>query len=235
MHMIDIKRKENLLRSMERLEAYQEIQNQMGRMIAAFNFREAEKVLGYFALEMEDVSLEVADEGVFEGPEAVETIIRETVGKAPQKGEMIDIQLTTPIVEVAQDLQSARALWWCPGAASFVQTGDLPEEKASQAQNDPQAVWLWGDIAVDFVNTEEGWKIHHLHYFRVIKCSYEKGWVEDTSMINRPNTAMHPLSKPTTFHNPYSPLSIRYGLPAAPYPYESDDGENWMLRNDKTK
>ena len=77
--------------------------------------------------------------------------------------------------------------------------------------------------------------IRHLHYFRVIKCAYEKGWTEDTSMINRPNTAMHPLSKPTTYHNPYSPLAIRYGIPAAPYPYETDRGENWMLRSDKTR
>ena len=222
--MIDQKRKENLLRSLEKLEAYQEIQNQMGRMTAAFNFREAEKVLSYFALNKEDVSLEVADEGVFRGPEAVAAIIRESVGKAPKAGEMIDIQLTTPIIEVAADGQSARALWWCPGAGSLAEEG-----------KDPRAIWLWGDVAADFVKCEDGWKIRHLHYFRVIKCAYEKGWVEDTSMINRPNTAMHPLSEPTTWHNPYSPLAIRYGIPAAPYPYETDDGEQWMLRSDKTK
>lgn len=221
--MIDSARKERLLLSLERLEAYQEIQNQMGRMIAAFNFREADKVKSYFALELEDVSLEVADEGVFEGAEAVSAIISETVGKAPKAGEMIDIQLTTPIIEVAGDGQSARAVWWCPGAASLV------------AENEkPRAIWLWGDIAADFVKLEGTWKIRHLHYFRVIKCAYEKGWVEDTSMINRPNTAMHPLSKPSTFHNPYSPLAVRCGIPAAPYPYDADRGEQWMLRTDKT-
>lgn len=222
--MIELKRREKLLRTLEKLEAYQEIQNQMGRMIVAFNFREAQEVLSFFATEREDVSLEVADEGVFRGPEAVKTIISETVGKAPRPGEMTDIQLTTPIIEVSGDGQSARALWWCPGAGSVIREGE-----------DPQAIWLWGDVAVDFVKCEDTWKILHLHYFRVIKCAYEKGWVEDTSMINRPNTAMHPLSEPTTFHNPYSPLSIRYGIPAAPYPYETDDGENWMLRSDKTR
>ena len=222
--MISQERKEALFRSIKRLEAYQEIQNQMGRMIAAFNFREAEKVLSYFALECPDVSLEVADEGVFEGAEAVETIIRETIGQAPKPGEMTDIQLTTPIIEVAGDGNSARALWWCPGAASLVEGGQ-----------DPRAIWLWGDIAVDFMKTQDGtWKIRHLHYFRVIKCAYEKGWTEDTSMINRPNTAMHPMSKPSTYHNPYSPLAVRYGIPAAPYPYDTDRGENWMLRSDKT-
>ena len=222
--MISKERKEKLLRGMKRLEAYQEIQNQMGRMIAAFDFREAEKVLSYFALDLPDVSLEVADEGVFEGKEAVEAIIRETVGKEPLPGEMTDIQLTTPIIEVAGDGESARAVWWCPGAGSLVEEG-----------KDPKAIWLWGDIAVDFVRCADGaWKIRHLHYFRVIKCNYDKGWTEDTSMINRPNTAMHPLSQPSTYHNPYSPLAVRYGIPAAPYPYDTDRGEKWMLRNDKT-
>lgn len=234
--MISQERKENLLRSLERLEAYQEIQNQMGRMIAAFNFREAENVLSFFALDCPDVSLEVADEGVFEGAEAVSTIVRETVGAPLKPGEMTDIQLTTPIIEVAEDGQSARAVWWCPGAGSIVEERPTAASAGSPTApaQDPRAVWLWGDIAVDFVRTGDCWKIRHLHYFRVIKCAYEKGWVEDTSMINRPNTAMHPLSKPTTWHNPYSPLAIRYGIPAAPYPYETDRGENWMLRSDKT-
>ena len=221
--MISRERKERLLRSLERLEAYQEIQNQMGRMIAAFNFRQADRVLSHFALQLPDVSLEVADEGVFEGGEAVSAIVSETVGSAPKAGEMIDIQLTTPIIEVAEDGQSARAVWWCPGAASLVESG-----------KDPRAVWLWGDVAVDFVKVGDDWKIRHLHYFRVIKCAYEKGWVEDTSMINRPNTAMHPLSKPTTYHDPYSPLAVRRGIPAPPYPYDTDRGEKWMLRTDKT-
>ena len=222
--MIETSRKRDLLLQMERLEAYQEIQNLMGRAVAAFNFREAEKLLAFFALNRPDVSVEVADEGLFEGAEPVSTIIKETVGAAPLKGEMIDIQLTTPVIEVAADGQSARAIWWCPGAASEVREGE-----------EPRALWLWGDIACDFVREDGSWKILHLHYFRVIKCSYEKGWVEDTSMVNRPNTAMHPLSKPSTYHAPYTPLSVRCGIPAPPYPYETLDSENWMLRTDKTK
>ena len=63
-------------------------------------------------------------------------------------------------------------------------------------------------VGADLIFRNE-WKIWHLHYFRFIRCDYEKGWVKDTSMINRLNTPMHPLSKPTTYHNPYSPLSIR--------------------------
>lgn len=223
--MITEARKENLLNAVKRLEAYQEIQNEMGRTVAAFNFRQADRVLAHFALDKEDVSLEYADEGVFEGKEAVTTIVNEVVGKEPLPGEMLDIQLTTPMIEVASDLKTAKAVWWCPGGGAI-----------THEDSDPEAIWAWGMIGADFVCEDGEWKIWHFHYFRYIKCSYDKGWVEDTSMINRLNTAVHPLAKPTTYHNPYSPLSIREAIPACPRPYETHEGTPaWMLEKDKTK
>ena len=224
--MITPERKKALLLKINKLDAYTEIQNTMGRMIAAVNFRQKDEVLKYFALEMQDVSLEYADEGVFEGKEAVEAGIEYLLGKEIKPGEMIDLQLTTPIIEVADDCMSARAVWWSPGAASVLREG-----------KDPQALWVWGDFAVDFTYINEEWKIHRLHYFTVIKCDYHQGWVDDSSLINRPNRAMHPLAKPTTYHNPYHAKAVRYGIPAAPYPYETDREEDryWMLRNGKTR
>ena len=221
---ISQEKKENLKNAIRRLQAYQEIQNNMGRCLAAFNFRQADKVLNYFALEQEDVWLEFADEGVFKGPNAVETIIKEVVGAEAKPGEMLDLQLTTPIVEVAKDLQTAKAVWMSPGG------GAIPME-----DGDPMAIWCWGMIAADFILENEEWKIWHLHYFRFIKCDYDKGWVKDTSMINRPNTPMHPLSSPSTYHSPYSPLSVREGIPAAPRPYETWADSSWMLERDKSK
>ena len=224
--MITEERKKQLLLRINKLDAYTEIQNTMGRMIAAVNFRQNDEVKQYFALEMEDVSLEAADEGVFAGKEAVEAGIDYLLGSEIKAGEMIDLQLTTPIIEVADDCMSARAVWWSPGAASVLREGQ-----------DPQAQWVWGDFAVDFIYTGDTWKIRHLHCFTVIRCDYHQGWVDDTSLINRPNTAMHPLAQPATYHNPYHPKAIRYGIPAAPYPYDTDREEDryWMLRNDKTR
>lgn len=208
--MISQERKEKLFTAMQKLEAYRLIQNEMGRAVAAFNFRQADKLLGYFAMDREDVSLEYADEGVFNGPEAVRAIIRDVVGKEPLPGEMLDMQLTTPIIEIADDVNTAKCVWWMPGA------GALPREG-----EDPMAIWAWGELAATFLKTEEGWKIWKLHYFRYMKCDYKKGWVEDTSMINRLNTPLHPMADTTTYHNPYAPHNIRVGLPCPPKPYES--------------
>ncbi len=222
--MIVEERKEALLRSMDRLEAYQQIQNQMGRAAAALNFHQEDVVLGLFALDLDDVSLEYADEGVFEGEDAVRAALHELLGGPQRPGEMIDLQLTTPMIEVAEDVRTAKCVWWCPGAGALVD------------DDGAHAIWAWGQVAADFVRGSDGaWKIWHLHYFRLIKCSYEEGWVEDLSMVNRPNVPMHPLSQPSTYHNPYTPLSIRDGIPCAPRPYGSytDADRHWELSRDK--
>lgn len=217
-------RRARLAASLNELHAYQDIQNEMGRVVIAFNYRQPDRILRRFALDLPDVSLEYADEGVFTGRKAVETIVNEVVGREAVAGEMFDLQLTTPVIEVAGDGESAQALWWCPGVAAAV-----------REDGEREALWLWGMLTADFVRTDEGWLIRHLHYFRYIKCSYDKGWVEDTSMIHRPNTPMHPLSTPSTYHNPYSPTSVRDGLPAAPRPYDTYTGPEWMLNLDKTR
>jgi len=217
-----LEQKQRVLEKFARIEAYHELQNLMGRTIVAINFRQPERVLEAFALDAPDVSFEYADEGRFVGAEAVRALVDQLIGAPAQPGEMRDYQLTTPIIEVAADGRSARGVWWMPGAGAI-----------HEGEGDPAAIWDWATIAVDFTRAGEEWKILRLHWFRFITCHYEKGWVEDTSLINRPNTPMHPLSRPTTYHNPYSPLSIRDGIPAAPRPYDSADGSDWMLSRDK--
>lgn len=219
--MINEERKTALLCAIEKLEAYQEIQNEMGRTVAALNFRQADRIFSHFS-SCEDIWLEFADEGVFSGRNAVKTILEEQFGGTGKPGEMLDLQLTTPMIEVAGDLQTAKAVWWCPGAGSLV--------KESGA---PQAVWVWGMVSVDFILEDNTWKIWHLHYFRLIKCDYLKGWVEDTSMIHRGNVPVHPLAEPVTYHNPYSPLCVREAIPPCPRAYETYTDAGWMLDKNK--
>ena len=128
------------------------------------------------------------------------------------------------MIEVADDINTAKALWWMPGIGAI-----------KDGNSEPKAIWAWGQLAVTFKIVNDSWKIWKLHYFRFIKCDYKKGWVEDTSMVNRLNVPMHPLSKPTTYHNPYTPLSIRDGLPCAPKAYKSysKNDEHWELDRNK--
>lgn len=216
----------SLYQRAKKIESYQKIQNLMGRAIIAYNFSKQEEFENYFALEQETVSIEVADEGLFEGKKAVKAMMDTLFLDRGIEGEMMDIHLTTPIIEVADDLKTAKATWLCPGAGSLVE---------KESNNDPQAIWVWGSLAVDFIFDDNEWKIWHLHYFQLIKCDYQKGWVDDLSMVNRLNTAYSEFAKQTTYHNPYTPLSIRDGKPNPPTSYTTWDEANrfWSLSTDQ--
>lgn len=217
-------RKAALVKAVKTVLACQEISNLMARFMTAMNYKQPEEVLACFALQQQDVSWEFADEGVFQGPDAVRQIIYETIGKPFQVGEMLEQHLNTPAIEVAGDLKTAKGFWRAPGF------GAIP-----QVQMLPVAIWNWDVLAADFIHDGATWKLWHGHSFRFVKARYHEGWVDDLRLINRPNIPVHPLAKPATYHNPYTPLSIREAIPAVPIPYETWTGSDWMLERDKSK
>jgi hypothetical protein len=54
--------------------------------------------------------------------------------------------LTTPIIEVADDLQSAKGVWYTPGMALSAGDGITP-----------QAYWIWERYGVDFIREDGKW------------------------------------------------------------------------------
>lgn len=220
--MISLERKQEFLAKLRRVTAYREIRNLMAQAAECFNAYDREGCRRFLALEEPDCWIEYADEGRFTGRKNVEYLLDFLLGAERVPGERTEVYLTTPVVEAAGDGKTARGVWWCP----------VPMTAAAE-DGQLQAIWAWGHIAVDFIRSGDTWKIWHLHYFRVFKCRYEDGWVDDLSMINRLNLPAHPGSQPTTYHNPYSPLSIRDGIPAAPRPYDSYTDAFWMTETRK--
>ena len=147
--------------------------------------------------------------------------------------QCVDAQRDAEHQRVPQRKQVAIHLVVLDGGESFA--NHLGAEEREQEEGDPMAIWAWGELAVDFIQEEGAWKIWHLHYFRYMKCDYKKGWVDDTSMINRPNIPLNPLADASTYHNPYSPSAIRDGIPCAPKPYQTytDADKNWELDRNK--
>lgn len=222
--MITEGRKLAFFQNLRRVSGYHEICNLAASAAEAFNDGDAERLKSFFAFGDPDLWIEFADEGRFPGDEAVEALLRILPNIAAPKVERAELFLTTPVIEIAGDGETAQGVWWCPVPMSIAGLdGTL------------QAIWAWGSIAADFLLMDTGWKIRHLHYFRVFKCRYEDGWVDDLSMINRLNLPAHPLSQPTTYHNPYSPLSIRDGIPAAPRPYAWYIDSSWMTETRKDR
>ena len=222
--MIALERKQAFLRKLERLSAFREIRNLMAEAAAAVNAHEGERLKNCFAMQDPDLWVEFADEGLFIGADAVEELLAFLLKGDLAKGNWTDLMLTTPIVELAGDGKTARGVWWCPVPMT------LRGEDGSE-----EALWAWGNIAADFLLCGDAWKIWHLHYFRLFKCRYEDGWVDDLSRINRLNLPAHPHSQPLTYHNPYSPLSVRDGIPPAPPRYDSYTDSAWMTETRKDR
>ena len=217
-------KRESIYLKMNKLKAYREIENLMGRCVFAFNYHQKAGVLSYLAMDEPDVSVELEVEGLYVGPEAVREYADWKIPAEIQPGELTDVHLSTPILEVAGDGETAKGLWLCPGEGAML-----------RGEQDPMAIWMWGTLAADFKLVDGEWKIWHVHYFRLMKCDYEKGWVKDTSLENKLNASMPRSARPTTYHNPYTPYTIRDCIPGIPHPYSSyeESDKDWMLHNNK--
>lgn len=61
--------------------------------------------------------------------------------------------LTTPIIQVAGDLKTAKAWWYTPGFQSNVMNGS------------GSAIWSYEKYGIDFINEDGEWKIWHFHVY----------------------------------------------------------------------
>jgi len=59
--------------------------------------------------------------------------------------------LTTPIIEVAEDGQTAKGMWYTPGMVGGV-------DRDGRLRNE----WLWEKYAVDFIKEDGQWKFWHI-------------------------------------------------------------------------
>ena len=211
---------------LERLQAYHDVANVM----AGYAINHCQKNLAhgvdYFALEMPDVSVEIANGGLLVGEKAVRALYEQVFYQDEYKGKYLKHYLATPAIEVAADGKTARGVWYSPGWESDRLNGSeeiLP-------------LISFGAYAADFIKTEKGWKIWHLHWFHTVKCRFDQGWVRPEAEKNpgKPRS-MHPSLKgltvlPPTYQFAYSLDAIQEAIPAAPLPYDTWDGDtDWPL------
>lgn len=96
------------------------------------------KTLSFFALDEPKVSVEVGDRGVYVGKAALETLFKQQFGSAALKGNLLFPFLTTPMIEIAKDGQSAKGVWRSPSVQSV-----MPKDGKGEAT----PIWLFGAYA----------------------------------------------------------------------------------------
>ena len=160
---------------LERLEWRRDIRNLMGRISADYSVREEGAIYDRYWSHREDICLGV-NEGWYVGPEAVagyyKALDEEIMlgAKCVQKdfpekladltdeelkgiGAISYIPVDSHILELADDGQTAKGIWYAKGELTEV------------TDEGPAAFWYFGRYGVDFVKEDGQWRIWHQQMF----------------------------------------------------------------------
>jgi hypothetical protein len=134
--------------------------------------------------------------------------------KYAQAGYMGIHMLTTPIIEVAGDRQTAKGMWYTPGYMTFF------DSKTGKWDT----LWMFEKYAIDFIREDGKWKIWHFGVFMDFSCAYNKSWVEVAEQArltnNPPFTPPAKPDMPSPGFNTYSTRGI-WQMPKPPVPYRT--------------
>ncbi|KAI9737411.1 MAG: hypothetical protein M1834_009565 [Cirrosporium novae-zelandiae] len=208
-----------LLRRIQHLEDIHAINNLMGRRAYLHSAGRHDREINELWSHGEDVVFEAEDMGAWTN---LSTIKRSYVNGNPfpntTKGLMIEHTLTTPVIEVAEDGQTAKGVWISPGHETFPISED----------NTPEAFWSWGRYAVDFRKESGAWKIWRLHVLTTFRTPYGQDWV--ASSLHRPEhlpkegepmESIGGPDRPVSFNQPYHPDNTPKYQPVPPDPYKT--------------
>lgn len=101
----------------------------------------------------DDIVLWFEQSGVFRGTRAIREGYGRKVSRESTKGFFTWHTITTPVVEVAADGETAKGIWYTPGIAGF-----FPDGKSNFN-------WMFEKYGVDFIREDGAWKIWHMHVY----------------------------------------------------------------------
>jgi hypothetical protein len=138
-----------------RLEAFRDICNVQGRYnhyLATGQL--ADKAHELFAMKTPGLKAEMADSGLWEGPEAVGKLFQHLGTKYNMLGALFVHALLTPVLEVNADATRARGMWNSLGMNTYVaNSGSL------------DAMWQLGKYDNTFVKEDGRWKILEFRWY----------------------------------------------------------------------
>ncbi len=170
----------------KRWEDQRTIKNLMGKLVNLTLLNREGEILSRFWSQREDLSLMLND-GAYVGRAAVggyyaacearnllvARLLRDRFpeqlgGRSDEEiygiGPFKVRPLSSPLIEVAGDGQTAKGLWTCQGAHNEV------------GPSGPVANWTWGYFAVDFILEDDDWKIWHLQYLNDVDAICGQSW-----------------------------------------------------------
>jgi RNA polymerase sigma factor (sigma-70 family) len=173
--------------------------------------------------EMGDVDFavfELSPERQLAGQQAM-AVFRAAVEELPAKCRQAFLlhrvqELTVaPIIVIAGDGRTAKASFDSPGI-----------ETLSGAGHKPDARWGWCKYGVDFIHTNHGWRIWHMHVYGILFSPFDKSWVDAPGFPSQPSATDvgGEWPKPTRAQSGvwiYTGEDIPPLLPRPPLPYRT--------------
>ena len=168
-----------------------------------------------------------------------ESVIRYHRDRPQPVGKLILHYTTTPVVEVAQDGQTAKGVWIMAGSESGLTDPEIAKEFPDMYS--PEEVqgkkvwahWVWCKYGVDFLRQDGEWKIWKFRSYELARAPFEENWISfgeknqhafDLDLMyfgddGKP-VFMPPADAPVpTAYHPYSPSARQVLEPVPPSPY----------------
>ena len=224
------KRIEALEFELERAKAYQECLNTIDKYTYYFNVGMFDEIVALWA-DRPDSSVEMAW-GTYSGTDGIKRCYLGHHGSINmgKNGSFYIHSFATPVLEVAADGKTARAVFFSPGV-----------ETPSPARNDGEleCLWCWIKYGVDFIKIDGKWYIWHLSTYGWFMCDYYKSWGEESfagpgderaRTMPREHAPDGPISHEDWI---YTPTGNTVLLPVPPLPYKTfkDVGYNLCCPN----
>lgn len=99
-------------------------------------------------------------------------------------GKLVFHYVTTPVIEVAADGQTAKGLWIVNGLESGLtdpeHAKNMPAWMFEKQEVNGKKVWMHNvylKYGVDFIRQDGEWKIWHFHCFEIARAPYSMGWI----------------------------------------------------------
>ncbi len=197
-----------------RIESEIAVTNLASELVLRIKGGEYEKAYACFALNTPGVSAEISGLGVYEGAEALKSYFVDYLS-ALSGGEgcfKMD-HLTTPVLEVAADNNSARGMWHSVGMEAYSRP-DL-----NDGNPEPISIWAFDTWCMEFVKDEGAWKIWKLYVLENIATTYEQSWSEILSDPIPADPAAPKATRPSQRHDPFTAERGPRLMAEPPVPY----------------
>jgi hypothetical protein len=211
-----------------------QVENLFSRYMALHNaFRDPEIVPLWVSRGTADVRAQYSNNGVYTDWDKVMAYHAQRPHPA---GKLIVHYVTSPIIEVAEDGQTAKGMWMMTG----LESGLTSPEAAKGAPDfmyeknvtvNGKKVWMhtvFAKYGVDFLKQNGQWKIWHFHCYEIARSPFGLGWIPFAAAAQDSPFADDLMyfgedGRPVMMPKPDGPAVLRHN------PYRTDSGQTLDL------